>query len=192
MPISPSKEAELALIIQAQNGDRNAFEELVLRHYSYIVNVVYRMCADQTLAEDATQEAFLRAWMKLPSYHPESSLRSWLCRIAINASLDVLRKKTEETFEPEKMQSFATHAPGPEAILEQKEQAAFIQQAMRSLPEGALRVLVLREYGELSYQEIAATLDIPIGTVMSRLNYARNRLRELLTKKMVEMEPEYA
>jgi RNA polymerase sigma-70 factor (ECF subfamily) len=185
-------ETELSLIQQAQDGDRSAFGELVRRHYTGVVNVVYRLCGDTGLAEDMAQEAFLRAWLNLPSFHPESSLRNWLYRIAVNAALDVLRRKTDEPIEDEKMQMATDQAPGPEAAVIAKEQAAFLQQAMKSLPEAARSVLVLREYGELSYQEIAAVLDIPIGTVMSRLNYARNRLRELLKTQVLQMEYDYA
>jgi RNA polymerase sigma-70 factor (ECF subfamily) len=185
-------ETELSLIQQAQDGDRSAFGELVRRHYTGVVNVVYRLCGDTGLAEDMAQEAFLRAWLNLPSFHPDSSLRNWLYRIAVNAALDVLRRKTEEPIEDEKMQMATDQIPGPEAAMIAKEQAAFLQQAMKSLPEAARSVLVLREYGELSYQEIAAVLDIPIGTVMSRLNYARNRLRELLKTQVLQMEYDYA
>jgi RNA polymerase sigma-70 factor (ECF subfamily) len=185
-------ETELSLIQQAQGGDRSAFGELVRRHYTGVVNVVYRLCGDTGLAEDMAQEAFLRAWLNLPSFHPDSSLRNWLYRIAVNAALDVLRRKTEEPIEDEKMQMATDQIPGPEAAMIAKEQAAFLQQAMKSLPEAARSVLVLREYGELSYQEIAAVLDIPIGTVMSRLNYARNRLRELLKTQVLQMEYDYA
>jgi RNA polymerase sigma-70 factor, ECF subfamily len=190
--LNQTAETELGLIAQAQNGDRSAFGELVRRHYPGVVNVVYRLCGDAGLAEDMAQEAFLRAWVNLPSFHPQSSLRNWLYRIAVNAALDVLRRKTEEPVEDEKMQMVTDQAPGPEAAMIQKEQAAFLQQAMKSLPEAARSVLVLREYGELSYQEIAAVLDIPLGTVMSRLNYARNRLRELLKAQVYQTEYEYA
>ena len=192
MPVSQNSKAELALIEQAQDGDRNAFEELVRHHYTYITNIVYRMCDEMTLAEDATQEAFLRAWVKLSTYHPGSSLRNWLCRIAVNAALDVLRRKAEEPIDESIVQMIADQTPGPEAVLMEKEQAAFLQQALKSLPEAAHSVLILREYGELSYQEIAAVLDIPTGTVMSRLNYARNRLRDQLKLQMVQAEYENA
>ena len=86
----------------------------------------------------------------------------------------------------------ADPAAGPETALIEKERVALLQQAMQSLPEAARSVLVLREYGGLSYQEIASVLDVPIGTVMSRLNYARNRLRELLKTQLLQTEKEYA
>ena len=192
MPNRPIAETETSLIEQAQNGDRSAFEELVRIHYGCITNIIYRMCGDVGMAEDATQEAFLRAWVNLPSFHPSSPLRNWLCRIAVNAAVDMLRRRTEEPVEMEKMESLPVETPDPETLLIQKEQVAFLQQMLRTLPEGARKVLVLREYGQLSYQEIAVVLDIPLGTVMSRLNYGRNRLRELLKSHSILAERKYA
>jgi len=185
-------DTETSLVEQAQNGDRNAFGELVRRHYQGVVLVVYRMCGDTGLAEDATQEAFIRAWVNLPSYQPKGCLRNWLYRIAVNAALDVLRRKPEETLEDEEALMVADQAAGPETVLIEKERVALLQQAMKSLPEAARSVLVLREYGGLSYQEIAGVLDVPVGTVMSRLNYARNRLREILRSYLVNTESEHA
>lgn len=183
---------EGSLISQAQQGSRNAFGELVRCHYDSVVRVVYRMCGETQLAEDAAQEAFIRAWMKLPSYQPRSPFRNWLYRIAINAALDVLRHKPEETVEDEEAMMLTDPTPDPEMALIAKEQAEVLQRAVKSLPEAARAVLVLREYGELSYQEIAGVLEIPVGTVMSRLNYARNRLRETLQQVRLETEREYA
>ena len=185
-------EDENALIEQAQQGDRNAFGELVSRYYPGVVRVVYRLCGDTGLAEDMAQEAFLRGWINLPSFRPQSSLRNWLYRIAVNATLDVLRRKSEESLEDEAVQMYPDQAAGPETTLIEKERVALLQKAMQALPEAARSVLVLREYGGLSYQEIASVLDVPIGTVMSRLNYARNRLRELLKGQLLQLENEYA
>ena len=185
-------EDETALIQKAQTGDRNAFGELVIHYYPGVVQVVFRLCGDAGLAQDMAQEAFLRSWINLPSFRPQSSLRNWLYRIAVNATLDVLRRRPEEQFEDEVIQMSPDQAMGPESALIEKERVALLQQAMRSLPEAARSVLVLREYGGLSYQEIAGVLDVPIGTVMSRLNYARNRMRELLKADMLQMEDEYA
>ena len=193
-PVIPTKTvpAESSLIEQAQNGDRNAFGELVRNHYPGVVRVVYRLCGDAGLAEDMAQETFLRAWINLASFNPQSSLRNWLYRIAVNAALDVLRRKPEEALEDDALQGLPDLATSPETALIEKERVAMLQQTMRSLPDAARSVLVLREYGELSYQEIASVLDIPVGTVMSRLNYARNRLREMLDKQWIQMENEYA
>jgi RNA polymerase sigma-70 factor, ECF subfamily len=190
--LSKTADNEASLIEQAQNGDRNAFGELVRCHYQGVVMVVYRMCGDTGLAEDAAQEAFIRAWVNLPSYRPNGCLRNWLYRIAMNAALDVLRRKPEEALEDEEMQRMPDQTVSPENALIEKERIALLQQAMKSLPEASRAVLVLREYGGLSYQEIANVLDVPIGTVMSRLNYARNRLREILRGCLVQTENEYA
>lgn len=182
---------EAGLIRQAQNGDRNAYGELVRRHYDGVVNVVYRMCGDPDLAEDSAQETFLRAWLNLPAFRPEASLRTWLYRIALNAALDVLRRRKEATIETAQIQEMPDRAAGPEAALVEKEQAVLVRQALQLLPEASRSVLILREYGELSYQEIARALDIPVGTVMSRLSYARSRLRESLQDLLMPVENEH-
>jgi RNA polymerase sigma-70 factor, ECF subfamily len=86
---------EAALIADAQKGDRNAYGELVRHHHLGVVNVVYRLCGDVELAQDAAQDAFIQAWLHLPSFRPGTSLRNWLYRIAVNAALDVLRRDTK-------------------------------------------------------------------------------------------------
>lgn len=172
-------ETETAMTTKAQQGDRDAFTELVRSHYTGVVYVVYRMCGDPRLAEDAAQETFIKAWLNLSAFRAGTSMRSWLYRIGINAALDALRREhgagasLESTW-------LADPAAGPEAELLKRERSAAVQQAILSLTEANRAILVLREYGGLSYAEIAATLDIPAGTAMSRLNYARTRLREIL------------
>ena len=171
-------DAERELIAQAQGGDRHAFGELVRRHREGVINVVYRMCGDGNLAEDAAQEAFIRAWQHLPNYRPRAPFRNWVYRIATNVALDVLRRQ-RETVDVDLLPLSGT-APGPEASVERQERATYVRQAVLALPPASRAALVLREYEGLSYREIAETLDIPIGTVMSRLSYARNHLRESL------------
>ena len=175
---TPPDEVELEVIVQAQQGDRRAFGELVRCHREGVINVVYRMCGDANLAEDAAQEAFIRAWKHLPNYRPRSPFRNWVYRIATNAALDVLRRE-RETVDVDVL-PIPSSGAGPEAAVQEAEQSARVKQAVLELPEASRTVLVLREYEGLSYKEIADTLGIPIGTVMSRLNYARNRLRESL------------
>jgi RNA polymerase sigma-70 factor (ECF subfamily) len=175
---APPGEIEHNLVTRAQQGDREAFSELVRCHREGVINVVYRMCGDAGLAEDAAQEAFIRAWQHLASYQPRSLFRNWLYRIAANVALDVLRRE-RETVDIDAA-PIAAPGPGPEAVLIERERAERVRQAVLALPPASRAVLVLREYEGLSYQEIAYTLDIPMGTVMSRLNYARNRIRESL------------
>jgi len=176
---APPTDAELELITQAQQGDRRAFGELVRLNREGVINVVYRMCGDASLAEDAAQESFIRAWQHLPNYRPRSPFRNWVYRIATNVALDVLRREKEAV----DVDAVSLPSPerGPESMIEGKERGEQVQQAVLSLPPASRAVLVLREYEGLAYREIADALGIPIGTVMSRLNYARSRLREMLT-----------
>jgi RNA polymerase sigma-70 factor (ECF subfamily) len=183
---------ESDLVSRAKNGERNAFGELVCIHAQGVRNVIYRMCGDAQIAEDAAQETFIQAWLHLASYRPQASLRNWLYRIALNAATDILRK--ERRILPGALDDLdlPDSGPGPEAWFFQEERAADIRKAVLSLPAACRAVLVLREYEGLSYQEIAETLDIPSGTVMSRLNYARKLLRNKLEQKlMVQVEAEY-
>jgi RNA polymerase sigma-70 factor (ECF subfamily) len=182
---------ETELVIRAQNGERSAFSELVCIHAQAVMNVIYRMCGDVQIAEDAAQETFIQAWLHFSSYRPQTSLRNWLYRIAVNAAIDMLRK--EKHILPgdmEKMQ-LKDPRPGPEAIASQDERIALIHKSVLSLPDASRAVLVLREYEGMSYHEIADALEIPLGTVMSRLNYARKLLKGLVEQKsFVQMEAE--
>jgi RNA polymerase sigma-70 factor (ECF subfamily) len=179
---SPSAAAvhEAELVIQAQRGDRNAFGELVCMYAQGVTNVIYRMCGDVQVAEDAAQETFIQAWLHLASYRPQTSLRNWLYRIAVNAATDILRR--EKRIAPNSIEDMELKDPhlSPEASLFQTERTVLIHSAILSLPDASRAVVVLREYEEMSYHEIADTLDIPVGTVMSRLNYARKILKEKL------------
>lgn len=185
-------DSETQLIGMAQNGDRNAFGELVRLHAPGVRSVIYRMCGDVHLAEDAAQETFIRAWLHLASYRPQQPLRTWLYRIGINAATDMLRK--QKHIAPENMDDLPLKdpQPGPEGLFSRVERSALVKEAVSSLPDASRAVLVLREYERLSYHEIADTLNIPMGTVMSRLSYARKLLKEKLEKSpLLPMEAEY-
>ena len=182
---------EAQLVTQAQNGDRNAFSELVSIHAQGVLNVVYRMCGDTLIAEDAAQETFIRAWQNLSSYRPQTPLRNWLYRIAFNAGMDMLRKNRRILPDDIDDMQLTDGAPGPESLVSQQERTDMVQKAILSLPDASRAVLVLREYEGLSYQEISSTLDIPVGTVMSRLNYARNLLKAKLEPQLSKLEAEY-
>jgi len=181
---------EEELVFQSQQGDRSAYGELVRLHAAGVLNLVHRMCGDEQLAEDAAQETFLQAWQHLNSYRPQTSLRNWLYRIAVNAATDMLRK--EKRLIPEAVEDLklTDNQPSPEMVFVKQERTVLVQKAVVALPEACRAVLVLKEYEGLSYHEIAASLDIPIGTVMSRLNYARNLLKERLKTQLSYAEAE--
>jgi len=183
---------ETELVTRAQNGDRNAFSELVSNHARGVLSVIYRMCGDAQIAEDAAQETFIQAWVHLSSYRPQTPLRNWLYRIAVNAATDMLRK--EKRILPNDIEdlNLADERPGPEFLVSQQERTVMVQRAVLSLPDTSRAVLVFREYEGLSYQEISSTLDIPVGTVMSRLNYARKLLKDKLEQKLsLQVEAEH-
>ena len=173
---------DYALVEHAKSGDRQAYGELVRRHRLGVVNVVYRLCGDPELAEDMAQDAFIRAWQKLDSYRPKAPFRNWLYRIATNLTLDTLRRQ-KPTVDIADL-PLAAAGEGLEAAIQGRERAQQVQAAIQSLPKASRSVLVLREYEGLSYQAISHTLDIPMGTVMSRLNYARKSLAKLLMPTM--------
>ncbi|MBE0681658.1 MAG: sigma-70 family RNA polymerase sigma factor [Anaerolineales bacterium] len=189
MTVQTANEAQL--VTQAQNGDRNAFSELVRLHAQGVLNVIHRMCGDVQMAEDAAQETFIRAWQNLSSYRPGTPLRNWLYRIAVNAGTDMLRK--EKRILPDAIEDLhlTDGRPGLESLVSQQERTALVQKAILSLPDASRAVLVLREYEGLSYQEISSTLDIPVGTVMSRLSYARNLLKSKLEPHLSLLEVEH-
>ena len=182
---------EKQLIESAKNGDRQAFNELVMIYREPIVNLVYRFCGEFHLAEDAAQEAFVRAWKYLPVYHHKDSFRAWVYRIATNATLDMLRRERpvqelDESLHAALKENTDNGNENPEKSYSRSELADEINQAVLSLPIASRSVLILREYENLSYREIAEILEIPLGTVMSRLSYGRKLLMEKLSLYLEE------
>lgn len=190
MPGSSDRKLDQELVSATLHGDRRAFGELINRYQDGLVNVVYRMCGDPDLAEEAAQEAFIKAWQSLASYRPEYPFKSWIYRIAINKAIDVLRQrpKTVEYDSPVVENTLRTPSEGVEEAVLKRQRVDQVRRALLSLPESGRAVLVLREYQALSYQEIAVALNIPVGTVMSRLNYAREQLRKLLLEDQIRAE----
>ncbi len=176
--VSSERDHEPDWIARAQSGDKAAYGQLVQRYRRLVVSVVYHQGLDLTEAEDVAQETFVKAWLALPRYRESlGTLRAWLCRIAINTARDAHRRKRPEQ-ELDEYMTDGDNNPAEQA--ERKAEAMAVRRALDQLPAASRAALVLREYEGLAYAEIATALGIPIGTVMSRLSFARSRLRELL------------
>jgi len=166
--------AEAQLLARARDGEREAIALLFGRFRERIVALCFQMLRDQDGAEDAAQEILLRAFDKMPSFRGESEFSTWLYRLALNFCLDRQRKTarrarlSEEKSEPE------TTSPDHAARIETR---LAVESALDTLGESSRLVLILREWHELSYDEIAAILRVPVGTVRSRLNSARRDFR---------------
>ena len=171
------------LIARSKGGDKEAFGELVSRYHGRVQATAYRFCSDPHLAEDIAQETFIKIWRNLSRFRP-GNFRSWMYRIAINTAIDYIRR-TRPVAGLRCLRSGAS-GDNPEGAVLRLEHAQAIRRAVLRLPPHSRAALILREYESLSYKEIAVALDIPLGTVMSRLNYARNRLRADLASLLEE------
>lgn len=170
------------LVSRSLDGDRDAFATLVLRYRTLVIGVAYRICGNASLAEDIAQETFIRVWAKLTTFRPEGSFKGWLCRIAANLTIDALRRQ-KPTTDIEEISAVASDKEPEPAVLS-SEQAVAVRSALLRLPVQSRTILVLREYENLSYQEMSDVLDIPLGTVKSRLSDARRRLKAELSAYM--------
>ena len=166
----------------AQKGDTAAFEKLVHRHQRRIYFTVRKLVVDADATHDVTQEVFIKVWRKLDQFDTALPLYPWLHRIAIHEALNHLRRNPGRRELPleEGDGAWSDTAPAPDAALLQHELDAALSKALERLPEDQRTVFVLRTSEELSYQEIAEALDISMGTVMSRLSRARERLKKTL------------
>ncbi len=173
------------LIGRFGKGDVAAFEELVRRYQDRVYNLCRYLLRDPRDAQDAAQNVFMKAYRGLNDFRPDSSLYTWLYRIAVNTCLDHKRKSRREAL---KYKSLAELPPSPEPypqqIYEAKEAARTVQQALAELREDQRAAIVLREIEGLSYEEIADVLHISPGTVKSRISRAREELRRILRKKL--------
>ena len=173
--------AEADLLAKAQGGNLFAFEEIVKRYQRRVYGTAYRILRRHDLADDVAQETFLRAYQSLHRFDRERPFGPWVCRIAANLAVNHVRSpRAREAPLPDDLAEIQAPRPGPlEAMLE-GEGRRVLEQAMESLSADQRAVFVLRVVEEQSYKEIADTLSLSMGTVMSRLSRARERLREAL------------
>ena len=169
--------AESRLVDRARRGESAAFERLVNDHAQRTWAVCYRITGNAHDAEDALQDALIAAWQNLPRFRGDSRFGTWLHRIAANASLAVVRRRRDVVMdELPAGRAEATMADHYERLAESDR----IEAALRTLPEEFRVALVLREFGDLSYQEIAVHQGVPVQTVKSRLNRARTAMAAAL------------
>jgi RNA polymerase sigma-70 factor (ECF subfamily) len=178
------------LVARSQNGDIEAFEELISRYERKIYTAAYRIIGNYDDANDFAQEAFLRAFQSIGTFRGEASFLTWMCRIVTNICRDELRKRyrtpvdsldKEVTLgESEIKKQLATTDPGPEELYEKKELHEELQELINTLSPEFRLALILRDIQGFTYEEIAEQLECSLGTVKSRINRARTYLKEKL------------
>jgi RNA polymerase sigma-70 factor (ECF subfamily) len=184
-----SSAEDQTLVRAAQRGDMAAFEELVARHRDRIYARAYSMMRNEEEALDLSQEAWVKGWQRLRQFQGDSSFGTWMTRVVINLCLDQLRKQKRQR--TESIEGMSEESGGverqmpvvtvnPTAGLERAELRQRIERAMEQLSYEHRTVLVLNEFEDMDYKEIAKTMGCSIGTVMSRLFYARRKLAALL------------
>jgi RNA polymerase sigma-70 factor, ECF subfamily len=184
---------DLSLVRRVQRGDKGAFDALVLKYQHKVVKLVMRYVRNPAEAEDVAQEAFIKAYRALPQFRGDSAFYTWLYRIAINTAknavvsrdrspidYDLDLQNSDESYD---MQTRLKDAETPEGLVLTDEIRGTVNSAIDALPEDLRTAIVLRELEGLSYEEIAAAMGCPVGTVRSRIFRAREaidrRLREV-------------
>ena len=189
-----SRQDEEALITAASNSDLDAFNQLVLSHQDLAYQHAYSLVGDAALAEDVTQESFIKAFQGLKTFRG-GSFRGWLLRIVTNSAYDILRRSQRHPTQPlfpeddngEELESapwLADPAASVQNTVEQKELSEELRTLLEQLPDAYRSVLTLVDIYQFDYVEAAETLRIPIGTVKSRLARARLRMKEKLVHIM--------
>ena len=180
-------QADAVLIDRAQRGDRDAIDQLVAKYQARAYQFAYRLSGNQDDAADLVAEAFVRVYTALPRFRKDSQFSTWLFRIVTNCFLDQKKKETrrptdqlEDAWLDADAKSTIVAPDSPEEASERTEREAVMAKAIEKLPDYQRAMIVMFHLENLSYEDIAKTLDMPVGTVKSRLNRARLALREIL------------
>lgn len=176
---------EKELVRAAAGGDESAFSELVRIYENKAYHLALRMVSNPEDAYDVAQDAFLAAWRGLPSFRGESGFSTWLYRLVSNAAIDHLRRTKHQrgnvSLDDEELNLDAPDdSPTPQEAAEEKDLKEAVAAGLRELSDDHRTVLVMREVQELSYEEIAESLQLDLGTVKSRISRARTHLRKIL------------
>ncbi len=178
-------------ITKVLDGDSSAYAELVERYQYRLLGLLTHACGSRELAEDIAQEAFARAYQKLNLFSGESQFYTWLARIAMNLLASDRRKKRLENQGQREGFEMALDSVGnehqPDEQLQQQETQHYVQQAIAMLDQERRTVLLLRDFDGMDYEAIAQTLEVPVGTVRSRLHRARLELKSILQQQAVRL-----
>ena len=182
---APAEQDDMQLVAASKKGDQDAFARLVQRYQRPVFNLAYRMLQHYEEAAETTQDTFLAAWQGLPSFRGDARFPTWLYRIAYNCSLKCLeqRKRNKTLQAALQAEQFLERADSDEladAQLEARDRQAFIQEHLAKLPAKYRIVLILRHLQEMTYEEMAEILTMPVGTIKTHLFRARNLLKERL------------
>lgn len=188
-----SREEDALLIRRALAGEQRAYKKLRQKYHESIYNLIYRMIRDKDEVEDLTQEAFIKAFMSLSSFNDEFAFSTWLYKIATNNCIDYIRRKKLQTFSIDKPieskeSDYTYELPDstyePDQDLIDRQRKKLLEDAINSLPAKYQHVIHLRHVEEKEYQEIAATLRLPLGTVKAHIFRAREMLNKYLRDRL--------
>ena len=196
-PPSASSEEDRATVVEALGGDQGAYARLVDKYQGPLRRHVGKMVRDQQQVDDLVQEAFVKAFGSIESYNPDYAFSTWLYRIATNHTIDYIRKKKLPTFSIDKpIQTRdgelqmelpdTTYRPDKAVVTDQRN--AILREAIEGLPPKYHRVIVMRHQQEMTYDEIASELDLPLGTVKAHIFRARALLNKTLRDRRDELE----
>lgn len=176
---------EVMLVAASKKGDQDAFAQLVQQHQRRVFNLVFRMLQQYEEANEITQETFLAAWQGLPSFRGDARFSTWLYRIAYNCALKQLElrkrdKALQGAIQAEQVLAVANQEGRVEAALESRAQQVLVREQLATLPSKYRIVLILRHLQDMTYEEMAEILTMPIGTIKTHLFRARNLLKERL------------
>jgi len=186
------REEDIQLIARARAGDERAFRALLDKYERPVFSICMRMVRNRDEAADLAQDAFIKVFAMLERYNPTYAFSSWLFKITSNLCIDSIRKRRIETYpmddpidgeKGEIVRQYQSDEPDPDAVLDRKQKMQRLNEAIEELPEHYRIMLILRHQENLSYEEIATTLEIPLGTVKARIHRAREMLRGYLEGK---------
>lgn len=180
-----AEQDDLLLVAASKNGDQDAFAQLVQRYQRRVFNLVYRMLQQYEETTEITQETFLAAWQGLPAFRGDARFSTWLYRIAYNCSLKQLELRKRDralqvALETEQVLEDASNETRANAEIDARDRQALIQEHLSHLPAKYRIVLILRHLQDMTYEEMAEILTMPIGTIKTHLFRARNLLKERL------------